>query len=473
MRALSSQPCRLLRLRTIARRTRDNPSHRFFTTLAIETSCDDTAVAVLTRTSPSHASLLYNDRIASDNRAFKGVHPGTAVIGHATALAKLVQRAIDHLPKPSEEHAASLRKRLCYAQDGTPRLAPDFVSVTRGPGMSKNLGIGIDTAKGLSLAWGVPLVGVHHMQAHALTPQLVTALNSSTSSATTHDVTTTTQTSSPAPHFSFLSLLVSGGHTQLVLSSDLTTHRILATTIDNAIGNLLDQTARLILPSDLITSAPDVMYGRLLESFAFPPEDTDPYAFFTPCASRAEEMVAVPTGYDWSISLPFRESKEVAFSFSGIYSTVERITSTNPDMSIPERRTLARHTLSSAFRHLVGRICLAIEADPATLLPALRSALVVAGGVASNRFLMHVLRKTLAVRVPQLGGELNVVSPPIELCTDNAAMIAWTGMRMFEEGWYTDLSVLPIAKWPMDPTHGPGLLGVDGWLRREGFETIA
>jgi N6-L-threonylcarbamoyladenine synthase len=142
-------------------------------------------------------------------------------------------------------------------------------------------------------------------------------------------------------------------------------------------------------------------------------------------------------------------------------------------MSISERRALARHTLSSAFRHLVGRICLAIEADPDTLLPALRSALVVAGGVASNRFLMHVLRETLAVRVPQLDGPLNVVSPPIELCTDNAAMIAWTGMRMFEEGWCTDLSAMPVPKWPMDPTHGPGLLGVDGWLRREGYEVNA
>jgi N6-L-threonylcarbamoyladenine synthase len=327
--------------------------------------------------------------------------------------------------------------------------------------MTTNLAIGMDTAKGLSVAWGVPFIGVHHMQAHALTPQLVTALNTPSSS-----------TSPPRPHFPFLSLLVSGGHTQLVLSTNLTTHRIIATTLDSAIGNVLDQTARLILPPSLIASSADVMYGRLLESFAFPPEDPDPYSFFKPCASRGEEMIATPTGYGWTIPLPFRQSREVAFSFSSIYSTVDRITTSNPSMSLMERRALARQTLSSSFQHLIGRICLAIEADPATLLPALRNSLVVAGGVASNKFLMHVLRETLKVRVPELGAELEVVSPPVELCTDNAAMIAWAGMEMFENGWCTDLGATPVPKWPMDPGHGSGLLGVDGWLRRDGFEQV-
>jgi len=196
--------------------------------------------------------------------------------------------------------------------------------------MNRNLAIGMDTAKGLAVAWGIPYVGVHHMQAHALTPQLVTALNSPSSDKTP-----------PRPNFPFLSLLVSGGHTQLVLSSSLTSHRILAN---------------------------------------------------------------------------------------------------------------------------------AIDADPETLLPALQNSLVVAGGVASNSFLMHVLKETLKVRYPKLKKQYDVVSPPVELCTDNAAMIAWAGMEMFENGWHTDLTATPISKWPMDPAHGPGLLGVDGWLRREGCD---
>ncbi|KAK0389403.1 hypothetical protein NLU13_2978 [Sarocladium strictum] len=478
----STPPARWSHIRLALKRAygpSQRPRRRCLTTLAIESSCDDTAVAVLTRrpscpSSRSHhgssqllhpsedstlASLLFNQRISSDNRAFKGVHPAVAVVGHATSLAKLVRRAINHLPKPASNQ--QLTRKLCYADDGSPRLVPDFVSVTRGPGMTTNLAIGMDTAKGLSVAWGVPFIGVHHMQAHALTPQLVSALNMPPFALP------------PRPHFPFLSLLVSGGHTQLVLSTNLTTHRILATTLDSAIGNVLDQTARLILPASEIASSPDVMYGRLLESFAFPPEDPDPYGFFKPYASRGEEMVAKPTGYGWTIPLPFRQSREVAFSFSSIYSTVHRITTSNRSMPLAERRALARHTLASAFQHLIGRICLAIEADPATLLPALRNSLVVAGGVASNKFLMHVLRETLKVRVPQLEGKLEVVSPPVELCTDNAAMIAWAGMEMFENGWHTDLGATPVPKWPMDPAHGSGLLGVDGWLRREGSDQAA
>jgi len=325
--------------------------------------------------------------------------------------------------------------------------------------MNRNLAIGMDTAKGLAVAWGIPYVGVHHMQAHALTPQLVTALNSPSSDKTP-----------PRPNFPFLSLLVSGGHTQLVLSSSLTSHRILANTIDSAIGNVLDQTARLILPPSLIDTSPDVMYGRLLESFAFPFEDPNPYSFFQPYANRGEEMKARKTGYKWTIPLPFRESREIAFSFSNVASAVDRITKANPSMDPLERQQLARHTLCSAFQHLVGRVCLAIDADPETLLPALQNSLVVAGGVASNSFLMHVLKETLKVRYPKLKKQYDVVSPPVELCTDNAAMIAWAGMEMFENGWHTDLTATPISKWPMDPAHGPGLLGVDGWLRREGCD---
>ena len=213
------------------------------------------------------------------------------------------------------------------------------------------------------------------------------------------------------------------------------------------------------------------MYGRILENYAFPDPNPDYASFFTPASSRAEEIVDVPSGYSWTLGLPFRQSRRLAYSFSSIYTNVHKIAAAadadakgNSSMDDAERRTLARHTMRAAFQHLASRLCLALED-----LPHLREAstLVVAGGVASNRFLMHVLRTTLDARG---FGHLEILAPPVALCTDNAAMIAWTGMEMFRAGWHTDLSVMPIPRWPLDPDAGEaktGLLGVDGWLRRE------
>ncbi|KAL6695929.1 glycoprotease family domain-containing protein [Trichoderma pleuroticola] len=369
---------------------------------------------------------------------------------------------------------------------------PDFVCATRGPGIMTNLSVGLNVAKGLALAWEVPFVGVHHMQAHALTPRLVDALEHEqgqqelllTSSPSA------SPSSSPSPTFPFLSLLVSGGHTQLILSTTLTNHRILATTGDIAIGNLLDQTARVILPPALLESSPDVMYGRLLEAFAFPPGVDTPAdydAFFTPAASRQDEIQEIPSGYGWTVPLPFRNSRKLAYSFSSIHSDVHNIaaaannnnrrendldslSSSSDNMPLEERRALARHTLRAAFQHLASRLILALQDSP-SLQPysppseneAIKT-IVVAGGVASNRFLMHVLRTTLAARG---FAHMRIVSPPLALCTDNAAMIAWAGMEMFEAGYRTELSVRPIARWPMDPDVGGGILGAGGWTREE------
>ncbi|KAK7398388.1 hypothetical protein QQX98_012231 [Neonectria punicea] len=441
-----------------------NLRRRRLVTLAIETSCDDTGVAVLRHT-PQSTELLFNERISSDNRAFRGIHPIVAARSHSAVLAPLVRRALVAIP----------------GEDGARRQVPDFVAVTRGPGMRSNLGIGLEMAKGLAVAWGVPLVGVHHMQAHALTPRLVRALGMSMGEAGTG---TEAETKEPerrhesrrtGPEFPFLSLLVSGGHTQLLYSAGLTEHSLVATTGDIAIGNLLDQTARDILPPDVFEASDHVMYGRLLEAFAWPTSGsgsgsssaTAAYdAVFVPPASRAAEMTPPPSGYAWSVPLPFRQSRKLAFSFSSIYTDVHAIaTASSASMSVDERRALARHTMMAAFTHLAGRLCVALEDRPELRLAR---TLVVAGGVASNRFLIHVLRRTLAVRG---FGHLKIIAPPVELCTDNAAMIAWAGMEMFQAGYESELSITSIGRWPMDPEHGEGILGVDGWAKRGDRET--
>lgn len=472
-------------------------SPRRIVTLAIETSCDDTAVAILRRT-PQSTALLFNDRISSDNRAFGGIHPLVAAKGHSAALAPLVKRALASLPDVSlDDHTSGDgdggKKTLLV--NGTRKQVPDFIAVTRGPGMRSNLGIGLDMAKGLAVAWDVPLVGVHHMQAHALTPRLARALgmdmgetsSSSSSSPETTSSTASSMASKTGPEFPFLSLLVSGGHTQLVHSSSLTAHALVAESADIAVGNLLDQVARAILPPDVLAGSDSVMYGRLLESFAFPelsssatsspsPSATDRSAaysaIFTPPASRAAEMSPLPTPYPWSIPLPLRNTRRLAFTFTSIYTHVRNITTANPHMPVLERRTLAQHVMATAFTHIAGRLCLALQDHSADLAAA--RTLVVSGGVASNRFLRHVLRTTLDAR--GFGG-LKVVAPPGELCTDNAAMVAWTGVEMFEAGWESELGITGIGRWPMDPGEGEGegegqggILGVEGWVRREGWK---
>lgn len=432
--------------------THHNTSQRLLTTLAIETSCDDTAVAILSRSRNSH-TLLFNERITSDHTKFHGIEPIVAVRGHSSSLAPLLRKAIAHLPDATDSE-----KRICCSENGIRKKIPDFISVTRGPGISvPNLSVGLSTAKGLAVAWEVPLVGVHHMQAHALTPRLVRVLGISMNEKSKE---------TGGPDFPFLSLLVSGGHTQLIHTQSLTSHRIIATTADVAIGNFLDHSARSILPPNVLASATDVMYGRLLESFAYPEGGTkEEYAFYKPAASRAEEMIDMETGYSWSLPSPLKQSRKLMYSFSGVGTTAVKIASAKPAMDVPERRALARHLMATAFRHLAGRLCIALEE-----IPELRKAstLVVAGGVACNRFLMHVLRSTLVVRGY---GHLDIIAPPPYLCTDNAAMIAWAGMEMFEAGWETDLSVLAINKWPMDPEQDHGIMGAPGWVRRPGFDS--
>lgn len=415
---------------------------RQLVTLAIESSCDDTSVAILEKDAKQRAVLHFHEKVTSDNLKYKGVHPIVALESHEQNLALLVQKASKSLAASSAADQNNVHNK------------PDFVTVTRGPGMRSNLSTGLNTAKGLAVAWQVPLVAVNHMQAHALTPRLVSALQ-------------TTSTSSPAlkPEFSFLSLLVSGGHTMLINSQSLTDHPTLASTVDIAIGDCIDKIARHVLPQNVLDASKSTMYGPVLEKFAFPNGAAD-YVYTAP-ASRQEEIQPKSSSYGWSITPPFAETRAMKYSFVGLDSTVRRIMETrNSLVALDERRDLARIAMSVAFEHLASRVVLALEeishsrraaADPINTL-------VVSGGVAANRFLRHVLRAFLDARGY---GKIELVFPPLDLCTDNAAMIAWAGMEMYEAGYTSELSCQALRKWSLDPSAPDGgILGVSGWKRR-------
>ena len=335
---------------------------------------------------------------------------------------------------------------------------PDFVSVTRGPGLRSCLATGVDTAKGLALAWRIPLVGVNHMQAHALTPRLVSALRHSAN----HD---------EAPAFPFLSLLVSGGHTLLVTSKSITDHKILAQTNDIAIGDCLDKIARVILPSRFLAQSRDAMYGRLLEAYAFP-LGAESY-HYTPPSSRHDELASKPTKWGWSLGVPLSEtragkSRDMEFTFTGTQGNVERICRSrnwhsDSEEAEAERVDLARESMRVLFEHLSSRVVKALQQVKAQGRGV--EVVVVSGGVASNKFLSHVLGTFLDVRG---FSHVQILSPPGALCSDNAAMIAWAGMEMFEAGWESDLSIQALSKWAIDPdAKDGGILGVDGWERQK------
>jgi N6-L-threonylcarbamoyladenine synthase len=324
--------------------------------------------------------------------------------------------------------------------------------------MRSNLAVGVDTAKGLSVAWQIPFVAVHHMQAHLLTPRLVSSMNGQSSS----------EPKPNTPRLPFASLLVSGGHTFLVNSTSLTQHRVMADTCDLALGVALDKTARTILPDDVVQKNPGSSFGTLLEQFAFPNGPAD-YAGYKPPKSRGEEILPYVSEWDWSISMPLANSREPRYSFTGIPSTVDRIMGEKKkrreSISDEERVHLARAAMQVCFEHLASRTTMAMVAA-AERGERKTNTLVVSGGVAANRFLMTVLRSFLDAR-----GFRNVKFdiPPPYLCTDNAAMIGWAGIEMYEAGWRSDLGCRIIRSWSLDPdAEDGGIMGADGWVKDSG-----
>ena len=433
---------------------------RSLLTLAIETSCDDTCVAILeynqngVKLSENEvhspiARLHFHEKVTAPNTGKGGIHPLEAANSHRANLGKILKRALG-------------RTSLTSEPDGLPSKPfthrPHFISVTRGPGMHSNLSCGLDTAKGLAAAFDVPLVGVHHMQAHALTPRLVNALQQT--AVDDENIET-------APAFPFLTLLVSGGHTMLLHSRSLTNHTMLANTMDIAIGDCLDKCGRSILPKSIKSTATDTAYGRHLSSYAFPDESTFPY--YPAPAKRSDEIEKPLNEFGWRIQPPLGETRKLAFSYAGYTSHVHKIMSSKPEISDAERLILARTALGAAFEHLCSRTIMVLQSlrDQNIHIPTL----VVSGGVAANDFLRYYLRQMLDVRGFD---NVELAFPPIKIslpgtraesldpCTDNAAMIAWAGLEMFRAGWQSDESIDAIPRWSMDPEIDGGITGASG-----------
>ncbi|KAL1945585.1 hypothetical protein VTO73DRAFT_1587 [Trametes versicolor] len=355
------------------------PVHaRAFTVLALESSADDTCAAVVT----SDRKVLSNVVISQQAflEEYGGIHPFIALHAHQRNMPGAVQRA--------------LREANMSVND------VDGIAFTLGPGIPGCLSVCGNAARSLAAALNKPLVGVHHMQAHALTPLL-------------------TSLPSERPQFPFLTILVSGGHTLLLLASSPRSFRILATSLDESIGNAYDKVARLLAIPFAGTSA-----GAALERY---------------CASAPLDAP--------EIRMPSPMRGRLAFSYTGLHSTVERYLDTQRGVLDERMRLgLARSFQKAAVAQLEEKLVLGMRLCRRQDVRV--RALVVSGGVASNQYLRERLRVCLDIESPDEWIPLNF--PPPSLCTDNAVMIAWASMERFLSGETDDYSIESRPKWSLE-----------------------
>jgi N6-L-threonylcarbamoyladenine synthase len=332
--------------------------------LGLESSCDETAAAIVRsdRTILSHALAGQEDH----HRAFGGVVPEIAARAHAELMTPLVETAL--------------------ADAGLTLNDVDAIAATAGPGLIGGVMVGLVTAKALAMASGKPLIAVNHLEGHALSPRLIDA-----------DL-----------EFPYLLLLVSGGHCQLLRVNGVGEYKRLATTIDDAVGEAFDKTAKIL-------------------GLGFPG------------GPAVERAAAICDASNVPLPRPLKGADEPHFSFAGLKSAVLRAHETGQYRV----EDIAASFQLAVIDCLHDRISYTLDRIDA---PA---ALVVAGGVAANVPIREMLEKLAAQR------GMRFVAPPLWLCTDNGVMIAWAGAERFGLGLTDGLDFVARPRWPLDPHAAP------------------
>ena len=353
---------------------------RPLTFLGIESSCDDSAAAVVQSAGLPRILASVVEGQANLHAEFGGVVPEIAARAHAERLDHCVEAALQ--------------------QAGTGLAELDGIAVTSGPGLIGGVLSGVMLARGLAAATGLPLIGVNHLAGHALTPRL------------TDDLA-----------FPYLMLLVSGGHCQFLIVHGADRYQRLGGTIDDAPGEAFDKTAKMLgLPQP---GGPSVEFAAL---------HGDPLRFAFP--------------------RPLLDRPGCDLSFSGLKTAVLR----------------ARDALITAKGGITGQdrsdLCAGFQAAVADVLAEkTRRALVVylatkpsspamaiAGGVAANKAIRAAL-ETVSTR-----SGVALMAPPLALCTDNAAMIAWAGIELWRNGARDGQDLAARPRWPLDTT-AQGMIG--------------
>lgn len=340
--------------------------------LGIESSCDETAAAVVTAEGKILSNVVLSQ--VEEHAPFGGVVPEIAARAHVTYMDSLVKQAMTEADVDFKDL--------------------DAVAATSGPGLIGGVLVGLMTAKAISLASDIPLIGVNHLEGHALTVRMTDQVS-----------------------FPYLLLLVSGGHSQILVVEGVGQYRRLGTTIDDAVGEAFDKTAKML-------------------DLGFP-------------GGPAVERTAAHGDPDrFDLPIPMKGKPGCDFSFSGLKTAVrralEKLEDEPTDQDIAD---LAASFQATAVKALMSRVKNAAKLFKEEYPDG--TSLVIAGGVAANKLLRGEL-EGLANKY-----DLNLVVPPIKLCTDNGAMIAWAGIENLKIGKTDSLDLAARARWPLDPDAEP------------------
>jgi N6-L-threonylcarbamoyladenine synthase len=342
--------------------------------LGIETSCDETAAAVVAATSsgPSILSNLVQGQLL-EHAPYGGVVPEIAARAHLDHLDTIVMRAL--------------------AEADLTLAEIDGVAAAAGPGLIGGLIVGTMMAKGVAWVAGKPFLAVNHLEGHALSARLTDQLE-----------------------FPYLLLLVSGGHCQLLVCAGVGRYTRLGTTLDDAAGEALDKAAKLI-------------------------------GLGYPGGPAIEEAARYGNPARFPLPRPLKGRPGCDFSFSGLKTAVRQITTKRGSLDARDKADLAASVELAVCDALADRTANAI-AWFRRRFPQGKT-LVTAGGVAAN----GRLRGRRAALAEAAG--LRFVVPPPELCTDNAAMIAWAGLERLRLGVVDGLDAPLRPRWPLDPAAPP------------------
>lgn len=345
--------------------------------LGIETSCDETGVAVV-RDDRSVLSHLVLSQL-KDHEVFGGVVPEIAARAHLTHLTTLVKAALQD------------------ADIGFPDL--DGVAVTAGPGLIGGVMVGMMAAKSIALVHKKPFIGVNHLEAHVLSPRILDDIS-----------------------FPYLVLLVSGGHTQILVAEGVGQYRLWASTRDDAVGECFDKAAKLMgLPHP---------GGPNLEKIA------------ATCATPAAALAQFP------FSIPLEHAPEIEFSFSGLKTSVRTLIDKET-----QDGTLKKDSLASIAVSFQSTIAATLALQTSKAMRRFKQTyntpdptMIVCGGVAANQAIRAALEQTCT------DNGFAFMAPPLEYCTDNGAMVAWAGLELLRSGKTSELSLPARPRWPLEMT---------------------
>ena len=336
--------------------------------IGIETSCDDTAIGIITSNKDILANIVINQN--SNLSKYGGVVPEIA--------------ARDHLHNIDFAIDEALRQSKLKIED------IDLITATGGPGLIGGVIVGTVFAKSLAMALDKPYVAVNHLEGHALTARLTDNVK-----------------------YPYLLLLVSGGHTQIIAVLEYGNYIRISSTLDDAAGETFDKAAKIL-------------------GIGFPG------------GPMIEKMALSGNPYSYNLPRPLYKSKNPNFSFSGLKTAFSQIVSRNTlDKNVI--CNLSASIQKSISDCLIDRTKIGIKFFKNLISTNSEIQIVVAGGVASNKYIRNELQKL------SLDNDAVFIAPPIELCTDNGVMIAWAGYEKYNYEGSTELDFKPRPRWPLDP----------------------